>query len=88
MDELTNMKAENKIQKEHNEKVVNFAREIDHTKRNKYLTSHDEFQRKLKKLIKSIHNSDTQDKSVPKFSEIEKTLMKIFFKEKQEHHDR
>ena len=76
------------------ETAVKFARDIDkyllsnHIKRNKYLVSHIEFQRKLKKLMKSIYNLDSRDESVLKFSETEKTLMKIFFKGKQEEHDK
>ena len=38
--------------------------------------------------MKSVHNLDSRDEGVPKFSETEKSLMKIFFKEKQEQHDR
>ena len=42
----------------------------DHIKRNKYLICHTEFQRKLKKLMKSIYNLDSRE-SIPKFSETE-----------------
>ena len=95
LEELRNDKSDNKSQKkEEHESTVKFAKEIDkylssdHIKRNKYLISHTEFQRKLRKLMKSIYNLDSRDESIPKFTQTEKTLMKVFFKEKQEQHDR
>ena len=77
MEELKGEKSDSKSQKkEENETTVKFAKEIDkylssdHIKRNKYLICHTEFQRKLKKLMKSIYNLDSRE-SIPKFSETE-----------------
>ena len=95
LEELNAEKTNEKNQKrEQDERTIRFAQQIDkylandHMKRNQYLVSHNEFQRKLKKLMKSLYNLDSRDEGIPKFNETEKTLMKIFFKEKQEHHNR
>ena len=96
LEELNAEKANEKNSKKErdDERTVRFARQIDryltidHIKRNQYLVSHNEFQRKLKKLMKSLYNLDSCDEGILKFNETEKSLMKIFFKEKQEHHDR
>ena len=95
LEELKNEKSESKNERKNSdETTIKFAKDIDkyllsdHIKRNRYLISHVEFQRKLKKLMKSVHNLDSRDENVPKFTETEKTLMKIFFKGKQEEHDK
>lgn len=55
LDEMNNTKANDKIRKEQDERAIKFAKEIDkylsinHIKRNKYLVSNNEFQRRLKK---------------------------------------
>ena len=36
-------------------------------------------------LVKSVCNADTRDESIPKFTQTEKALMKVFYKNK---HDR
>ena len=46
------------------------------------------FQKKLMKLVKSICNVDSRDESIPKFTQTERALMKVFYKNKQEKHDR
>ena len=74
-------------------KVRSFHHEIDsylkdnHTRRNSYLSSRPSFTKKLKKLIKSLCEADSRDESIPKFSTTEKTIMKIFYKDKQFDHD-
>ena len=67
LQELKSEKSDAKNQKKmEDDSTIRFAREIDryllndHIKRNKYLTSHIEFQRKLKKLMKSIYNLGSQ----------------------------
>ena len=37
--------------------------------------------------MKSLCNADDRDESIPKFTDTEKTIMKIFYKDKQRHHD-
>ena len=75
------------------EKIKCFHDEIDsylksnHTRRNSYLSSRPSFQKRLKKLMKSLCEADSRDESIPKFSSTEKTIMKIFYKEKQFDHD-
>ena len=75
------------------ERVKNFHDEIDsylkcnHTRQNSYLSSRPSFQKKLKKLMKSLCEADSRDESIPKFSTTEKTIMKIFYKDKQFDHD-
>lgn len=95
LEELKDDKSNEKKQKKQGDETsIKFAKQIDrylesdHIKRNRYLVSNNEFQRKLKKLMKSLCNLDFRDESIPKFTETEKSLMKIFFKEKQEQHDR
>ena len=75
------------------ERIKNFHNEIDsylkrdHTQRNSYLSSHRSFGKKLKKLMKSLCNADARDESIPKFTNTERTIMKIFYKDKQFDHD-
>ena len=96
LDELRDMDNFNKVSRknfDNNDKIKNFHNEIDsylkrnHTQRNSYLTSHEMFQEKLKKLMKSLCNADERDESIPKFTSTEKTIMKIFYKDKQRNHD-
>lgn len=82
LDELKNSNfSHHKEDKNEDKKFLNFAKQIDdyleadHTKRNHYLTGHVEFQRKLKKLIKSIVTTDDRDNSLPKFTDTEKTTL-------------
>ena len=96
LDELRDMGEFDKTSQKTNvngDKIKTFYNEIDcylkcnHTQRNSYLTSHEAFGEKLKKLMKSICNADDRDESIPKFTNTEKTIMKIFYKDKQRHHD-
>ena len=95
LDELQNdddFNTKKKCNSEH-ERVRNFHDEIDsylkcnHTRRNSYLSSRPSFQKRLKKLMKSLCEADSRDESIPKFSTTEKTIMKIFYKDKQFDHD-
>ena len=96
LDELRDMGKFDKMSRKSNvddDKIKIFYNEIDsylkrnHTQRNSYLTSHKTFGEKFKKLMKSLCNADDRDESIPKFTDTEKTIMKIFYKDKQRHHD-
>ena len=93
LDELRGMERVDKFSSNNDDSMKSFSHEIDqylkhnHTKRNSYLTSHESFQKKLKKLMKSMCNVDERDETIPKFTDTEKTIMKIFYKGKQGHHD-
>ena len=93
LDELQSDGRHTKCDHRRDDKVKNFHDEIDaylkcnHTQQNSYLSSHKSFEKKLKKLMKSLCDADTRDESIPRFTNTERTIMKIFYKDKQFDHD-